>query len=428
MKTWRLLLILLAVPGVAIAQAHPPAATAVHAPRPDVTPRILATIVRALSAGDVPALAELYRHPPDPATRVLAAMALERIHHHLAKASEDARVCEHALIDSQPRIAYFCALFANGNLRLSSGEAAADRDERDIARRFADKVSRAKLRAIDRYLAYREKVPPLEVARPSGTFEIPLGSTLHTHMPTIEVKANGVTLPLIVDTGSSYITLDAKWAHKMGVHMTGRSGTGRGLLSHGIDIRYGTLDTLTFAGVTMQHVPVTVVPGRHRLIGIDVLRHLGTFRLARDKITVYGRDSVRPACRQPMLIGSDIRGRNIRLLTSIMIDGDLRTVLVDSGFGTFLSATRGAMDELQSGHNTRAVVHGAGARKHHARTNRATAQVVIAKHPFTVTFPVFKDARIPWDYVLGSGALRYMDFYFDFENAHTCMLVHDAAQ
>jgi hypothetical protein len=42
-----------------------------------------------------------------------------------------------------------------------------------------------------------------------------------------------------------------------------------------------------------------------------------------------------------------------------------------------------------------------------------------------VTFAVFKDADLPWDYILGAGALDDMDFYFDFDHRHTCLLLHD---
>lgn len=382
-------------------------------------------IVRALHEGDVPALASLYKHPPDPATRVLAAMALERIHFNLDKASEDARICEHGLIDSRPNIAFFCARFANGNLRLSGQEHAADLDELAIARRFAGKVPRFELDAMRRYVEYRKKFPPIQVQRPSGTFVIALGRKLRTDMGTIEIEANGTTLPLIVDTGSSDITLDAKWARKLGAHMTGQSGTTNGLLSHGIPVRHGILDKISFAGVTMEHVPVTVVPGKQRLIGIDVLRHLGNFRLGKNSITVYGSNARLPSCRQPMLIGSGLWGNHVRLLKALAIDGILRTVLVDSGTSFFLVASQAAMDELNLGRNQRIQLHDMGARKHHARINVATVTVDIADQPFKVSMPVFKDAHLPWNYIIGSGALGDMDFYFDFNHHHTCMLLHD---
>lgn len=425
MKTWLFVIALMAALGAALSQSTPPAS----APRlatPNVTRDTLLTIVRALHEGDVPTLANLFQHPPDPATRVLAAMVLERIHFNLDKASEDARICEHGLIDSQPNIAFFCARFANGNLRLSGQEHAADLDELAIAQRFVGKVPRFELDAMRRYVEHRKKFPPIQVQRPSGTFVIALGRKIRTDMGTIEIEANGITLPLIVDTGSSDITLDAKWARKLGVRMTGQSGTTNGFLSHGIPVGHGILDKLSFAGVTMEHVPVTVVPGKQRLIGIDVLRHLGDFRLGKNGITVYGSDARLPSCRQPMLIGSDLWGNHVRLLKAFPIDGILRTVLVDSGTSFFLAASQAARNELNLGRNRRIQLHDMGARKHHTRINVATVTVDIAGQPFKVSTPVFKDAHLPWNYIIGSAALRDMDFYFDFSHHHTCMLLHDS--
>ena len=77
---------------------------------------LLMTVDTAVTEGDVPKLAQMYGTSKDPVARVLAAMALERIHFNLEKSSEDARICEHSLIDSQPRVALFCARFANGTL------------------------------------------------------------------------------------------------------------------------------------------------------------------------------------------------------------------------------------------------------------------------------------------------------------------------
>lgn len=422
MKTWLFAIVLMATPGAALAQST---SSAPRLATPNATRDTLAAIVRALHKGDVPALANLYQHPPDPATRVLAAMALERIHFNLDKASEDARVCERGLIDSRPRIAFFCARFANGNLRLSGQEHAADLAELDIAKRFAGKVPRFELDAMRRYVESRRNAPPLQVHRPPGTFVIPLGHKLRTDMGTIEITANGATLPLIVDTGSSNISMDAKWARRLGVRMTGKSGTTNGMLSHGIPVRHGILDKLSFAGVTMEHVPINVVPGKQRLIGIDLLRRLGIFRLGKDKITVYASHDKLPLCRQPMLIGSDLWGNHVRLLTALRMDGRLRTFLVDSGDSFFLSASQAAMDELNIGRNQRIPINDMGPRKHHTRINMATVDVDIAGQPFRIAMPVFKDAHTSWNYIIGSGALRDMDFYFDFKHHHTCMLLHD---
>jgi hypothetical protein len=41
-----------------------------------------------------------------------------------------------------------------------------------------------------------------------------------------------------------------------------------------------------------------------------------------------------------------------------------------------------------------------------------------------MTLVVFKDDTLPWGYVLGNLVLQDMDFFFDFDNWHTCLLPH----
>lgn len=416
MKRWWCVLLLMVVPGLVGAQ---------DATTPRVTPATIAKIAAALGKGDVPALAKLYHSPPDPATRVLAAMALERIHFNLDQATADARVCERSLLATQPRVAYFCAVFANGDIRLAHGEHAADLDEADMVRRFAGKMPDATLGHLRAYLAQVEKTHAMQVHEPAGTFDIRLDRALTVNMQTITIESNGTSLPLVVDTGGGAITVGATWARRLGVHLTGRVGLASGVLTHGIKVQHGILDKVRFGAVTLENVPVQVVPGRHRIIGIDILRHLGNLRLAKGKLTVYAGGAAMPACHQPMLIASSPWGQSLRLLTAVQVNDTLYTPLVDSGNSFFLSASQPMMDKLNSGDNMRLVMHGMGPRKHHTRTNWTDAVVRISGQPFKLALPIFKDARIPWDFVLGSGALDYVDFYFDFTDHRTCMLLHD---
>lgn len=393
-------------------------------PPPPANTDILAVVERALAQADVPALAKLYQNSHDPATRALAAMALERIHFNLDKASEDARICERSLLGSRPRIAFFCARFANGNLRIGKGSRVADAAEPGIARRFAGHAPSSVLDELRKYAAAHQDWPSLDVQRPSTAFSVPLTEPASTRLGAIEIESHGEKARLLVDTGSGIITLDAGTAHRLGVRMLQATGSAHGLLAKHVPAQFGVLDRLSFAGVTIRNAPVAILPGRHRLIGLDILRRLGAFRLSRQRIEVYGSDD-RPACQQPMLIASDVWGHNVRVVAALPVNGVLRTVLIDSGVSFYLSGSQAVVDQLSSGRNSRIALHDMGSRVHHTRVNQAVATIVVSGQPIEVTFPVFKDASLPWDYVLGNGALRDMDFYFDFDNHHTCLLLHD---
>ncbi|KRE89203.1 hypothetical protein ASG87_05340 [Frateuria sp. Soil773] len=379
---------------------------------------------RAVATADVPALAELYRHPPDDAARALAAIGLERIHYNLDRSSEIAQTCERSLSASQPGYAYFCALFDNGNLRLREGRAVADAAETAIVERFAGSMPKPELDRLRDYVKSRTGEAAFTVELPGQDEVLPLEHAPGDNRGALEVAANGAKARLVVDTGASDIVLDATTARRLGVRMLGRDRRTNGFLSRDVDLEAGMLDRLAIGPVTLHHVPVWVGTSRSRLIGLDVLKTLGAFRIAQDAITVYRTPSNRPACEQPLLIASDLWGNSIRATVALSIDGTLRTVLIDSGSAFYLSADGPAMQELVSTYAHRVRLHDIGPRLHAARVGQATARVEISGQPIEMTFGVFKDAALPWHYVLGSGALGDMDFYFDFPGRHSCQLLH----
>ncbi len=139
----------------------------------------------------------------------------------------------------------------------------------------------------------------------------------------------------------------------------------------------------------------------------------------------YGDNVPRPACREPLLIASDLWGNTVRTVVALPIDGKLQTALLDSGSAFYLSGNGQARAELATSYNRRIRIKDLGPLKHHARMSQATAEVVVSGQPITMTFGVFADSSLPWPYILGSGALRDMDFFFDFQRRHTCLLLHD---
>jgi clan AA aspartic protease (TIGR02281 family) len=402
--------LLVAVTATATTTAQPPVRAVQH----------------AVAIADVPALADLYRHGTDPAVRVLAAMGLERIHFQLDQSSVDARLCQQALLDSRPQLALFCAVFENGNLRLAQGSAVADAAEAAIAERFKGHLPAARLDRLRDYATAHAGDMALSIDMPEHDFTLPLEHAPGDDRGALEASADGARARLVVDTGAGGIVLDPAMARRLGVRLSGQVHHSNGMLSHGVAFDNGTLDSLAIGPVTLHHVPVSVAtgPSRTRLIGLDVLRMLGAFRISRDTLTVYRTPAHRPACAQPLLIASGPWGNSVRATVALPIDGTLRTTLLDSGSAFYLSADGPAMRELATSYAHRVRLHDIGLRTRAARVGEATARVMISGQPIEMTFGVFKDAALPWHYVLGSGALADMDFYFDFPARHSCQLLH----
>lgn len=385
---------------------------------------LVAQVRQAVQAADVPALAATYRAPSDAAARALAAMALERIHGNYAASSADAAVCERALFDTRPNLAFFCAMFANGNQRLAVGTAVATPAEAAIATRFAGHVAPARLAAIHAYVAEHAGAPAFRVDLPATDFTLPL-----VHLPgddrgALEVKAGDAGARLVVDTGADFPIVDAPTAKRLGVRLLGRKLATNGFASRGVALEAGVLDRLAIGPVTLHNVPVAVGATRVNLIGLDVLRHLGAFRISRGAITVYRTAATQPACNEPLLLAGDILGHSVRATVALPIDGRLQTTLIDTGNSAYLAGDKATLDDLALSYGHRVGMRDVSGRLHASRVGQANATVQLAGHAINLTFGVFEDASLPWHYVLGSGALADMDFYFDFPGRHSCQLPH----
>lgn len=424
-KTLALAMMATALAGAACAATDTTATQTPAALASLTAPQAIPAVNRALALADVPTMATLYQQNPDPAVRVLAAMALERIHYNLDKASDDARLCEKELIATKPAVALYCAQFLSGNLRLAQGDAAADAEERDIVRRFAGRVPQRELDRMSAYVATQRDVPPFRLNRPDGNFSIPLLQSLRDNRGAVMLEAaNGASVRMTLDTGAGAIVMDLDTAVKLGVRALGTDGKTRGLLSKDVPVSHGILDKAHFGPVTLEHAPVEIVPNDRRLIGLDVLRLLGAFRVTQRGLDVVGTRGARPACSEPMLVSSDLWGQTVRTVVALSINGNLRTTLLDTGSAFYLNGNQAAMDEVEASSHHSMRISDIGASRL-ARVRQATANVVVAGQPIHMTFGVFPDADLAWSYILGSGALGDMDFYMDFEQRHTCLLLHD---
>jgi predicted aspartyl protease len=396
--------------------------------QPASEPVSLANRVDAdLQKGDERDLDRLYQVADDPVSHVLAAMALERLHLNLDKSSEDAAVCEKVLRKTRPDIAFYCAFFASGNTRLAGRTQEADRMDVAAAQRFAGTYKAAELAKLAENAGTRAGQPELRVGRPGHTLTLPLlRPAFGNGEPYIDASANGKTVRLLLDTGAGSLLLDERTARDWGVHMADSGDEHvQGFFSKDIAVRRGWLDHLDLGGISMENVPVEVGAKGQKIIGIDLLRWLGAIRIGKDLLTVYAGDDARPACSEPMVVASPRYGNYLRVITTVPVDGAPQTALLDTGFTGYLSGNAAVLEQYKDGLTGHAHFTDVSANEHNAGTKVATQNVVISGQPIKMTFVVFTDANLPWGFVLGNLALQDMDFYFDFDNRHTCLLLHD---
>jgi predicted aspartyl protease len=411
-------------PHGARADAASPASAAV-APS-DSESDVVQRVEAAMEKGDMLTLYRLYEERGDAITHVLAAMALERLNLHLDNATRDAAQCEKVLFDTQPDVAYYCALFQSGDLRVAGHEKQADQMEIAIAQRYRGKIGATTLATLVDNALHRAAQPEFQAQPPDHTLTLPLKHDMDTTSLRIDAQSNGVSIPLVVDTGASWLVLDERSAKKWNVHYPDSShGYIQGYFSERVPTQEGWIDQLNIGGMAMKNVPVYVIPHAPKIVGIDLLRQLGALLITKDALTVFAANSTRPACNDPLIASSHLNGNYVRMLTNIAINGNVEPAMLDTGSSTYLSGNAAVLSQYKHGLTGHVLMSDIGSTTQETRATLATETVVIGHQPIRMTFVVFADDTLPWGYVLGNLVLQDMDFFFDFENRHTCLLLHN---
>lgn len=387
----------------------------------DSSPALSETALRdAVRRADAGSLMAQYQHPSDAVSRALAAMGLDRVTWQLGNSSTTARTCAKALGQSQPVTAFFCAKFEGGNLRLMGRYADAARVDMAAGASFkvvaeADPSFQSFLRDNPTYAA----MPPIAVER-EGDVTVPVNFDA-THAFTVAMTINGQQLNVGLDTGAP-TTLTRDTAHRLGVQiLVADHGKATGFLGKSSPQSLGIVDALQLGAVTVRHVPVEVVEEGRDVIGNDLLMQLGRFRLTRSALELPAGKDALASCQEPMLVSTAAFGGATLLVKPLVIDGKSRLTLLDTGDSFVLTGAAGAAGSAS----------GQGRRMVHTRdlthadrdvsVLQSRVRIEYAGQARDVDATIYPDAHLPYDYILGGGALMVGALEVDFEGAHVCL-------
>ena len=108
----------------------------------------------------------------------------------------------------------------------------------------------------------------------------------------VQAEVNGETLPMVFDTGASFVALRAEDAGQVGIdvdslHYSGRVSTANGQTA----VAPVMIHTLTIAGITRHNIPAVVSkPGElsSNLLGQSFMARLPGYRFEGDRLIVQG--------------------------------------------------------------------------------------------------------------------------------------------
>ncbi len=185
-------------------------------------------------------------------------------------------------------------------------------------------------------LEAREAVPALDRAIDDGGATPPAGPLREVTLPMVEGKVpavrgrlNGVEMPLVLDTGTSVVTVTAEAARDAGLYLPARAPTltgGPGYVSTDRLCAFASLELgPNRFGAGVATVPMNQRPGRwmdlgtesYAIVGCSVLSHFAvTFDFARREVRL------RPTGRAAY---------TNTLFTSVVVNGKALMLMVDSG-------------------------------------------------------------------------------------------------
>jgi len=188
------------------------------------------------------------------------------------------------------------------------------------------------------------------------------------HSIFIPLSVNGKEASFFFDTGAWPNVMSAAEAQRLGLRMTGVSGS-MGTMTNRTTFRTAVADELVVGGVRLKNVSFTIFPddqepwslvplGRRGLIGIPVILAFRTLRWAQDGTVRIGEKPAPFDVRQANLIFD-----NDHLATSVRLEGHTSWVALDTGAETtnlYGELARQFPSVLKSGKKSTTQVRGMG--------------------------------------------------------------------
>jgi len=382
----------------------------------------VALLLEALRGGDEVAALAVHERSIDASIRVWSAMILERQRFDLAKSSEDAEICEKSAVDTRPDDALDCGLFRVANLSLGGRRDEAKHLLVNLTSRFEGLGESARLR-LARQRVISELASPSPLRAPEVDFDLDLKAG--EKGLSVDGLVNGVPIAFVADTGAVGVVMSRSEADQRHVKVTGDKTAMDGWITRDLRAKQGVIDTLKLGPVVWHDVPVTIVDSDINLIGISLLSSLPAVQFTSRSLRVYHKGSRSiPRCVETMTMSSEVDGANLKMVVPLSINGRYERVLLDTGSSQYLLGSKATLSRVKPLHRWRGSVGDIGGAHESVNIPDAKALLLVDGQPIDVHFSVLSDSDTPWLFTLGAAALNDMDFLLDFQNHHSCLLLH----
>ena len=242
----------------------------------------------------------------------------------------------------------------------------------------------------------------------------------------VNVMVNGKTISALLDTGSSMsLALNASDAKTLGIaHIT----PGWIKLNHlgaGETASLGNADSFSIGDAHIKNVPVIVTTAATvPVIGLNLLRQLGSFELSNTQLTVH---PIAPnSCANPLVLNSVISGPINDLIYPVNLDGQLQQAVFDTGMPMSFYAMSKNFEALANapGARTKVISFMINGEPRTTPYVDREGHLTLDSQLQSIRYPTFDGRNTAYSYALASRILADFNFFADFQSGHMCFLAN----
>jgi predicted aspartyl protease len=241
--------------------------------------------------------------------------------------------------------------------------------------------------------------------------------------PFVRFQVNGKMVEGLLDTGiSNNLLLNHSDANLLGItHITPGWIPLTGMDGKKIPTSLGNASTLQLGDATFTNLPVTVAGNSMPIIGLNLLRQLGSVSLSDQTLTISPPQT--GSCSSPLRMTSFVSGSIGTLLTSIQLQGNQVDAAIDTGAPMLVYKSVDAIPSLQDASSNRTKPG-----RLNPFLNSPDVPYVTEQGDFSIlgigfhniAFPIFQHGS-QFLYGVGADMLRTTTYVMDFRNGHLCV-------
>lgn len=241
-------------------------------------------------------------------------------------------------------------------------------------------------------------------------------------LPFVNVSVNGHAVSALLDTGSSVsLAVNENDARALGITRITPGWIKLNHLGTWETSSLGNAESVSLGDSRFKDVPVVVsVAAAFPVIGLNLLRQLGSVELSRSQLTIHPQ--LPDSCTTALAIGSVISGPISYLSYPIIFDRQPRQAILDTGMPMPFYAMSRDFEALANapGAQTKVISFMMNGEPRTTPYVDRKGELVLDGQTQNIGYPTFDGRNTAYGYAIASHMLGHFNFYVDFQQGRAC--------